>query len=109
MLIYVLFVCVLLFIKCNNIGNRFMFGFVGIFVFVFVIGLVIGFVSIIGVEFISIVGVMLFLVVGNYINKFNGWFNSKNRCKYFSEFKYKFIFNVVVFYKWWCISKWSVS
>lgn len=67
MLIYVLFVCVLLFIKCNNIGNRFMFGFVGIFVFVFVIGLVIGFVSIIGVEFISIVGVMLFLVVGNYI------------------------------------------
>lgn len=70
MLIYVLFVCVLLFIKCNNIGNRFMFGFVGIFVFVFVIGLVIGFVSIIGVEFISIVGVMLFLVVGNYIIMF---------------------------------------
>lgn len=70
MLIYVLFVCVLLFIKCNNIGNRFMFGFVGIFVFIFVIGLVIGFVSIIGVEFISIVGVMLFLVVGNYIIMF---------------------------------------
>lgn len=70
MLIYVLFVCVLLFIKCNNIGNRFMFGFVGIFVFVFVIGLVIGFVSIIGVEFISIVGVMLFLVVGNYFIMF---------------------------------------